>query len=115
MDHRYRYWPTVRASLKKSGSRTVAPFEGFVAQAVFDVPEGDLQRWVDAALAQRTSHGDTHPSLADRLKAIGGVAELALPAPRAGAEKVLGASLASWNKYMTAREDSGPFAKAPRR
>ena len=119
----HRYWPTVHASLKKSASRAVAPFEGFVAHAVLDVPEGDLQGWVDAALAQRTSHSDTHPSLADRLKAIGAVPELALPAPRAGAEKLLGASLArlekqfdaSWNKYMAAREDSGPFAKAPRR
>jgi Zn-dependent protease with chaperone function len=116
----HRYWPTV---LNKSASRAVAPFEGFVAHGVFDVPEGDLQGWVDAALAQRTSHSDTHPSLADRLKAIGAVAELALPAPRAGAEKLLGASLArlekqfdaSWNKYMAAREDSGPFAKAARR
>jgi Zn-dependent protease with chaperone function len=87
-----RYWPAVYAATKDP-QHPAAPFSGFVAQSVREIPEADLNGWLAAALSQSTSHADTHPSLTDRLKAIGAQAEFAPPAPQEGAEQLLGSAL----------------------
>jgi Zn-dependent protease with chaperone function len=118
----HRYWPAMIAASKDPATRTVAPFAGFVAQTVRSVPDAELQSWVAAALKHVTSHDDTHPSLADRLKAMGAAAEFAPPALGEGAEKLLGSTLprleknfdAAWNR-LAARENKSHFAEAPRR
>jgi hypothetical protein len=110
------------SATKDPAKGSVAPFAGFVAQGVRSVPETELKSWVTAALKQVTSHEDTHPSLTDRLKAMGAPAEFAPPGPGEGAEKLLGSSLArlekkfdaAWNK-LAAREARPYFPEAPRR
>ncbi len=52
-------------------------------------------RWLGQAMQVKTSIADTHPSLSDRLEAIGGTPELRLPAPGCAADQLLGAALAS--------------------
>ncbi len=54
----------------------------------------ELQNWQETALASRTSYDDTHPSLADRLKAMGAAPEFAPPSKGDSAEKLLGAERA---------------------
>jgi Zn-dependent protease with chaperone function len=118
----HRYWPAMIAATKDPAKGSVAPFAGFVAQGVRSVPETELKSWVTAALKQVTSHEDTHPSLTDRLRAMGAPAEFAPPGPGEGAEKLLGSSLArlektfdaAWNK-LAAREARPYFPEAPRR
>jgi hypothetical protein len=116
----HRYWPAMIAATKEKQS--VVPFAGFTAQAVNTIPEAELKSWVAAALKQVTSHEDTHPSLADRLNAMGAPAEFAPPAPEEGAEKLLGSSRvrlekkfdAAWNA-VAARENKSYFPEAPKR
>ena len=117
----HRYWPAMMAAAKEK--QPVVPFAGFTAQAVSSVPEDELKTCVAAALTQVTSHDDTHPALADRLKAIGAPAEFAPPAPGEGAEKLLGSSRArfekhfdaAWNKWAAPKEARPYFQQAPSR
>jgi Zn-dependent protease with chaperone function len=119
---RQRYWPAALAAIREA-PQAAAPFRGFVAQAVRETPESELQAWLTAALTQSTSNQDTHPSLTDRLKAIGSSAEFSPPAPDESADKLLGAALArvektfdaAWNKAVIAREPKAYFPKAPAR
>jgi Zn-dependent protease with chaperone function len=117
-----RYWPAALAAIK-GAPQAVAPFRGFIAQAVRGTPELELKAWLTAALKQATSHQDTHPSLTDRLKAIGASAEFSPPALGESADKLLGAVLvrvemmfdAAWSKAVAAREPQPYFPKAPAR
>lgn len=51
-----------------------------------------LQSRISEALEWKTSYDDTHPSLADRIKALGGIAEPSLRSGPCAAEEWLGAS-----------------------
>jgi Zn-dependent protease with chaperone function len=95
-----KYWPAIHAAAKDSPQPAFAPYSGFVAQAVSEVPKGDLDRWQDLALNQITSHVDTHPSLGDRLKAIGAPAELAPPLRGESADQLLGSALEHLEKIF---------------
>jgi Peptidase family M48 len=88
-----KYWPRIHAAAKEVPEPAFTPYSGFVAQDVSDVPRGELDRWREAALGETTSHIDTHPSLGDRLKAVGAPAEFAPPARGEGAEQLLGTVL----------------------
>src|SRR5262249_30837635 len=70
-----------------------APYSEFIATAICEVPAGELRDWQQKALAARTSYGDTHPSLADRLQAMGVAAEFSPPAAGSSAERLLGHEL----------------------
>jgi len=93
-----KYWPGIHAAAKDSPQPEFAPYSGFFAHSVNEVPMADLKRWQDAALNQITSHLDTHPSLADRLKAIGAPAEFAPPTVGKGADRLLGSALEELGK-----------------
>jgi hypothetical protein len=87
------YWPGIHATAKEIPEPSFAPFSGFVAQAAAEVPKSDLDRWHEAALREPTSHVDTHPSLSDRLKAMGVSAVFAPPPKGQGADQLLGPAL----------------------
>jgi Zn-dependent protease with chaperone function len=89
-----KYWPAIHAAAKDAPQPAFAPYSGFVAQGVAEAPPEDLERWQQAALNQATSHVDTHPSLRDRLQAIGAPAEFAPPASSVSADRLLGDSAA---------------------
>jgi Zn-dependent protease with chaperone function len=118
-----KYWPAAHAALQDSARPAIAPFGAFNAHAIREVPQAELKQWFATAIGQRTSHEDTHPSLADRLKAIVVRAEFAPPGPGEGAEKLLGASLARiegkfdrlWREQFAKRAPTPVFATAPRR
>jgi hypothetical protein len=101
------YWPAIHAAAKDSPQPAFAPYSGFAAQAIREVPKSDLDRWHDAALNQVTSNVDTHPSLGDRLKAIGRQAEFAPPAVGQGADQLLGSALATLENTFDSRWKSG--------
>jgi Zn-dependent protease with chaperone function len=86
-----KYWPKIQAAAKDCPQPADAPFRDFGVAALQAVPEEQLRGWQDAALAKKTSHADTHPSLTDRLQAIGAAAEFAPPASEQSAERLLGA------------------------
>jgi Zn-dependent protease with chaperone function len=116
-----RYWPSALAAFKQE-SPPVAPFRGFIAHAVRESSETEFQSWLAAALGESTSHHDTHPSLTDRLKAIGATAEFAPPAPGESADKLLGAALGKIEQIFdvawvtaVARRTESFFPAAPAR
>ena len=87
------YWPAIHATAKEVPEPSFAPYSGFVAQTAAEVPKSELERWHDAALRETTSHVDTHPSLSDRLKAMGATSTFAPPLRGQGADQLLGSAL----------------------
>lgn len=85
-----KYWPRIHSAARESPQPAFAPYSEFIATAIQDVPAAELQSWQETALASRTSYDDTHPSLADRLQAMGAEAEFAPPLKGDSAEKLLG-------------------------
>jgi Zn-dependent protease with chaperone function len=84
------YWPGVHAAARDVEQPGFAPYGAFAGSTLLAVPQEDRQRWQSEALARLTSFTDTHPSLTDRLKAIGGSAEFRPPEPGSGSEQLLG-------------------------
>jgi Zn-dependent protease with chaperone function len=87
-----KYWPKIHSAARELPQPAFAPYSEFMATAVQDVPPHELQTWQETALASRTSYNDTHPSLADRLKAMGAEPEFAPPSSGDSAERLLGAA-----------------------
>src|SRR6266850_1969824 len=86
-----RYWPKIHSAARELPQPAFAPYSEFMATAIQAVPADELRTWQDAALAAKTSCHDTHPSLTDRLQAMGARAEFAPPLEGNSAERLLGA------------------------
>jgi Zn-dependent protease with chaperone function len=70
-----QWWPAVLAQAK-ADPEPPAGIMGSMAPALRAGPiPADARRWLEQALRRRTSHTDSHPSLADRLAALGVTAE----------------------------------------
>jgi Zn-dependent protease with chaperone function len=102
-----KYWPVIHAAAKDSPQPAFAPYSGFVAPAISEVPTSELEQWLDTALNQITSRVDTHPSLGDRLKAIGAPAEFAPPSLGGGADELFGSALSRLEKTFDSRWREG--------
>lgn len=89
-----KYWPRIHSAARELPQPSFAPYTEFIATAISEVPSDELREWQAKALSARTSYGDTHPSLADRLAAMGAEAEFAPPTVGNGAERLLGPELA---------------------
>ena len=87
-----RYWPGVHAAAKDSPQPAFAPYADYGPAAIKHATAGETARWLELALQKRTTTADTHPSLSDRLAAIGSPAELVLPEVGESADRLLGAS-----------------------
>jgi Zn-dependent protease with chaperone function len=88
-----RYWPQIHAAAKEVPQPSFAPYSGFGTAALEQISDSDRARWLDLALRRETSFSDTHPSLSDRLGAIGAEAEIVIPQPGEAAAQLLGPSL----------------------
>jgi len=89
-----RYWPTIHRKADELPQPSFAPYSGMGKGLATGIEEKSARDWLAQAMRQPTGVDDTHPSLADRLKAIGETPHLALPAPGRGADSLLGGSLA---------------------
>jgi Zn-dependent protease with chaperone function len=98
-----RYWPKIHSAARELPHPTFAPYSEFIATAIQDVPADELQKWQDSALAAKTSYADTHPSLLDRLRAMGVRAEFAPPLAGDSAECLLGAERARLERAFDAQ------------
>jgi len=98
-----KYWPKIHSAARESPQPAFAPYSEFMATAIQDVPPLELQSWQQTALASRTSYNDTHPSLADRLKAMGAEPEFAPPLSGDSAERLLGAARAGLESAFDAQ------------
>lgn len=89
-----KYWPGIHRRALDEPVPAVMPFAHYGPHLAASLDPADAQRWLDGALARTTTVNDTHPALSDRLAALGAAPAIALPAPGAAADRLLGPSRA---------------------
>lgn len=65
------FWPELLSSADRQPEPPVEPFNVMLAALKQPVARDNAQLWFSRALVARHDYDDTHPSLADRLRAIG--------------------------------------------
>jgi hypothetical protein len=83
-----RFWPAILKGARSSSAPNVTPFAAIGSQLTQGFADTDRKRWFAVALARHTDAADTHPSLRDRLEALG-VANPSLPAFSVSAAEAL--------------------------
>jgi tetratricopeptide (TPR) repeat protein len=78
--HAERYWGRLSSELA-SRTELPSPFADFAGAISTQLDPVDVESWLGQALRRETDYADTHPSLADRLQAIGNQTAPALPDP----------------------------------
>jgi Zn-dependent protease with chaperone function len=90
-----RFWPQLHRQADEMPRPGFAPYSSMGHQVAANLDEASTKVWLEQALARRTTSDDTHPALADRLKAIGETPRLSPPASGWGADRLLGDALAA--------------------
>ena len=88
-----RYWPQIYQQADDLPQPSVGPFAIMGERFARELDAASSQNWLDRALANQTTSGDTHPALSDRLRAIGESPQLNPPKPGQAADQLLGAAL----------------------
>ncbi|MCI0673933.1 MAG: M48 family metalloprotease, partial [Myxococcaceae bacterium] len=87
-----RFWPSVRARAAKE-AEPARPFAEMPAALQGGLEPVLAMRWLTSSLERQTDTTDTHPSLRDRLAALGEPARLPGPLAQSAAEALLGPAL----------------------
>ena len=66
-----RHWTPLIAQTAQKATPPQDPFSALGPRLRAAAADPDSTRWLTGALAERTDHTDTHPSLGDRLQALG--------------------------------------------
>lgn len=88
-----RYWPDIHKQADELPRPGFTPYSSMSHGVATDLDEASIKIWLARALKRETTSDDTHPALADRLKAIGETARVAPPAAGQAADRLLGESL----------------------
>lgn len=88
-----RFWPDLHKKANDHARPQFSPFADMGRAMTASVDAEALRAWLSEAMARQTSVADTHPALADRLRAIGEQPRLASPAPDEAADRLLGGAL----------------------
>jgi Zn-dependent protease with chaperone function len=88
-----QYWPQVHKQASDLPTPSFNPYHGIATRIASDLDESSARAWLNKAMAQQTDLADTHPSLTDRLRAIGETPRLALPGTGESADRLLGDKL----------------------
>ena len=85
-----RYWPGIyKAAVDAAPQTAFAPYTKLGAAALAGISETDRKKWLKAALSRIASVADSHPSLEERIHAMGGTPEMVVPAPGEAADLLL--------------------------
>lgn len=95
-----RFWPNVHKLADDQPRPNFMPYHTLSERLPLELDELSTQRWLQQALSYGTTSADTHPSLQDRLQAIGEAPRIALPAAGAAADGLLGAALPEITRRM---------------
>ena len=76
--HAEQHWGAISRELNGGGT-VQDPHAAFVRRLTAPLDRRELDEWLTEALRRKTDHADTHPCLADRLRAIGAGTSPALP------------------------------------
>lgn len=88
-----RFWPQIAERVDEMPQPAFAPFSVMGTRVASEIDPASIEAWLAQALARKTTLDDTHPSLTERLGALGEKPALALPTPGAAADQLLGAAL----------------------
>ena len=88
-----RFWPQIVRRADEMPQPAFAPYSGMGARVASEIDPASIEAWLEQALARKTTLDDTHPSLTERLGALGEEPRLALPAAGAAADRLLGGAL----------------------
>lgn len=88
-----RYWPNVHKLANDQPVPGYSPYYQMGQGITSGLQPESTQKWLAHALEAETSLSDTHPSLADRLKAIRETAKLAPPTTAQSADQLLGGAI----------------------
>lgn len=89
------FWPQLHLQADVYPRPDFLPYASMGHQVAARLDNISTKVWLERALARRTTRDDTHPALADRLKAIGETPRLCPPASGWGADRLLGDALGS--------------------
>ena len=103
-----RYWPQIYRQADDLPQPSIEPFARMGEHFALDLDQETAKGWLDRAVANQTTSADTHPALADRLKAIGETPRLNPPKPGGAADQLLGDALVPltdgfdrrWQEYI---------------
>ena len=88
-----RFWPQIVRRADELPQPAFAPFSAMGARVSVELDPDSVESWLEQALARKTTLDDTHPSLTERLAALGEKPALALPAPGLAADRLFGPAL----------------------
>lgn len=87
-----RFWPRIHQQADELPQPQFSPYGDIGLQLAQGLDETAVRNWLETAMQRQTSSADTHPALADRLRAIGASPDLQLPTPAAAADQLLGSA-----------------------
>jgi Zn-dependent protease with chaperone function len=87
-----RYWPRIHGQRGRAPLPAFAPYSAMGRLASELQPES-IHQWLKQALSRKAALHGAHPSLAERLAALGQKPKLLLPAPGEAADRLFGAAL----------------------
>lgn len=102
-----RYWPQIVRKADELPQPSFAPFSRMGPHVAREIDEKSMQGWLEQALARKTTLDDTHPSLTERLGALGEEARLALPRVEAAADRLFGRALEGITQAFDKRWQDG--------
>jgi Zn-dependent protease with chaperone function len=84
------FWPSLYKTANKQADPPASPFTE--TQEAFSTPIAaqDTRQWLDRSMKEKTGYSDTHPSLSDRLAALGEDPRLPSPPAETAANHYLG-------------------------
>lgn len=88
-----RFWPELHRQADDHPQPQFAPFTDMGRAMTASIEPEALTAWLRTSLERKTSIADTHPALADRLRAIGQEPRVSPPASDDAADQLLGAAL----------------------
>jgi Zn-dependent protease with chaperone function len=98
-----RFWPDLHKRVRDTPRPAFSPF-ATLGDGLADAIQGDAaHEWLARAMSRRTSSADTHPALADRLRALGETPCIAPPVSQSAAQALLGPQLPLLESQLDAR------------
>jgi Zn-dependent protease with chaperone function len=88
-----RYWPQIHRQADELPHPSFAPYGEIGPSVAAHLDAESAQTWLGRALAEQPSLADTHPTLSERLAAIGQPPRLSPPGPGQAAGQLLGPAL----------------------
>jgi Zn-dependent protease with chaperone function len=97
-----RYWPALFDRVATEPKPNFVPYASLGRDLSEALDPDGVRAYIDRAMQVQTSSADTHPSLADRLRALGEAPRIALPERSEAADTLLGEALPALQERLDA-------------